>query len=107
LSSTPSTLNVIDSIRNIPLDFTGKYAKKVIDASPISYVRDAKLRGNAFMPNDTTGLVASVDSGFFVDHTDPLEALAWVRHEMDWPLGELFDGFEFFLIFEARHRSRA
>ena len=76
-------------------------------ASPISYVKDAKLRGSAFNPDDISGLVSSVDSGFFVDHNEPLEALAWVREEMDWPLGELFDGHEFLLIIEARRRSRS
>jgi hypothetical protein len=55
-------------------------------ASPISYVKDAKLRGSVFDPDDTSGLVSSLDSGFFVDHNEPLEALAWVREEMDWPL---------------------
>ncbi len=49
----------------------------------------------------------SVDSGFYVDRNEPLEALAWVREEMDWPVGELFDGLEFLLILEARHRSRS
>ena len=58
-------------------------------------------------PSDTSGLVSSVDSGFFVDHAEPLEALAWVRQEMVWPLGELADGHEFLLILEARHRSRS
>ena len=76
-------------------------------ASPIRYVKNAKLRGSVFDPGDTSGLVSSVDSGFFVDHNEPLEALAWVREEMDWPLGELFEGHEFILILEARRRSRS
>jgi hypothetical protein len=78
-----------------------------MEASPIGYVKDAKLRGSVFTPSDTSGLVSSVDSGFFVDHAEPLEALAWVRGEMEWPLGELFDGHEFLLIIGARRRSRS
>ena len=76
-------------------------------ASPIGYVKDAKLRGSVFSPDDNSGLVSCVDSGFFVDHTEPLEALAWVREWMEWPLGELLDGHEFVLIFETRSRSRS
>lgn len=76
-------------------------------ASPITYVRDAKLRGSVFTPGDTSGLVSSVDSGFFVDHNEPFEALTRVRRrEMHWPLGELFDGYEFLIIVEARRRGR-
>jgi len=96
-----------DSIRTLQLGPIGKYAEEIMKASPISYVKDAKLRGSVFNPGDTSGLVSSVDSGFFVDHNEPLEALAWVREEMDWPLGELFDGHEFLLILEARRRSRS
>jgi hypothetical protein len=78
-----------------------------MEASPIDYVKDAKLCGTAFTPGDASGLVSSVDSGFFVDHAEPLEALAWVREDMEWPLGELFDGHELLLILEARRRSRS
>lgn len=75
-------------------------------ASPISYVKDAKLRGSLFNPEDVSGLVASVETGFWVDHTEPLEALAWARRTIDWPLGELHDGHEFLLVLEARRRVR-
>ena len=44
---------------------------------------------------------------FFVDHTEPLEALECVREVMDWPLGELADGHEFLLVLEARRRPRS
>ena len=102
-----STLKTIGSIETVRLGFIGKYAQEIMEASPIGYVKDAKLRGSVFTPNDTTGLVSSVDSGFFVDHAEPLEALAWVREDMEWPLGELFNGHEFLLILEARRRSRS
>jgi hypothetical protein len=75
--------------------------------SPVEYVRDAKLRGSLFDSKDTSGCICCVDSGFFVDHGEPLEALAWVRDSMQWPLGDLFDGHEFLLILEARRRSRS
>jgi hypothetical protein len=73
----------------------------------LDYVKKAKLCGSLFGPEDTSGLVSSVDSGFFVDHTEPLEALGWVREEFDWPLGELSDGHEFLLVLESRRRYRS
>ena len=69
-------------IRTVPLGFIGKYAEDVMEASPVSYVKDAKLRGSVFAPDDTSGLVSAVDSGFFVDHNELLEALASVTEEM-------------------------
>jgi len=46
-------------------------------ASSVCYVRDPKLRGRLFDTRDTSGLVSCVNTGFFVDHEEPLEALAW------------------------------
>ena len=56
--------------------------------SPIEYVRNAELRGNLFDPDDTSGVISSVWTNFFVDHAEPLEALNWVRQGLSWPLGE-------------------
>ena len=89
------------------LDFIRDNAEAIMERSPISYVKDAELRGSLFSPEDTTGLVSSVDTKFFVDHTEPLEALAWVRERLDWPLGELFDGYEFLFMVEVKRRDRS
>lgn len=99
-------LNIIDSINTVRLDFIKEHAEEVMRASPIRYVKDAKLRGSVFNPEDANGLVSSVDTGFWVDHTEPGEALAWARDIVDWPLGELHDGHEFLLILEVRRRIR-
>lgn len=96
-----------DSLSTVRLNTIGKYAQEIMETSPIQYVKDAKLRGSIFNSSDTSGLVSCVDSGFFVDHAEPLDALGWVRENMDWPLGDLLDGHEFLLIVEARHRSRS
>ncbi len=102
-----SILRTIDSLSTVRLRFIGKYAQEIMEASPIDYIKNAKLRGSVFNPGDNSGLVSCVDSGFLVDHTELLEALAWVRKEMQWPLGQLFDGHEFLLILEDRRRSRS
>ena len=71
-----STLKTIGSIETVRLGFIGKYAQEIMEASLIDYVKDTKLRGSVFTPIDTTGLVSFVDSGFFIDYAEPLEALA-------------------------------
>ncbi|KAL2045869.1 hypothetical protein ABVK25_011972 [Lepraria finkii] len=57
------------------MDFIHENAKAVMKGAPIDYVRDAKLPGSLFDPEDSSGLVSSVDTDFFVDHAEPLEAL--------------------------------
>lgn len=80
-------------------------AEAIMKASPIRYVKEAELHGSLFDREDTSGVISSVYTNFFVDHTEPLEALAWVREWLDWPLGELLDGYEFLLIMAVRRRN--
>ncbi len=76
--------------------------------SPVLYIADAKLCGTIFDTDDATGLVSGVNTGFFVDHAEPLEALEQLRHDWNWPLGDLPDGYEFLLLVPAkRRRSRS
>lgn len=105
MSLLGSTLNITASIGTVRLGYIKEYAEEIMKASPIRYVEDAKLRGSLFDPEDASGLVSCVDTGFWVDHTEPLKALAWVRGTVEWPLGELHDGHEFLLVFEARRRT--
>jgi hypothetical protein len=77
--------------------------------SPIGYVRDAKLYGTLFSDSatDTNGLVSGVNTEFFVNHGEPLGALAWLQAQDTWPLGHLPDGHEFLLMFESMRRRRS
>jgi hypothetical protein len=93
---------MLGSIDTVSLGFIKENAESIMQASPVSYVRDAKLRGKLFQPTDDSGLVCSADTGFHVDHEEPLEALARVRQWREWPLGELIDGHEFVLIIQAK-----
>lgn len=86
------------------LNFIGKNAKEVMLTSPIPYIRDAKLCGTLFDADDTSGIISGVNTNFFVDHTEPLEALAVVEAEWQWPLGKLPDGHEYLLILPAKQR---
>ncbi|OAA68081.1 Acyl-CoA N-acyltransferase [Niveomyces insectorum RCEF 264] len=99
------------ALPSIPLDFAGQHAAAVLAGSPISYVREAKLRGSLFSQDVAAeeDRVSLVDSGFFVDHEEPLSALEWLRDKNLWSLGGLPDGHEFILVFQGarRHRSRS
>lgn len=79
ISVVNPTLNIVGSVNTVRLDFIKEHAEEIMKASPIRYVKDAKLRGSLFNPEVASGLVSSVDTGFLVDHTEPLEALAWAR----------------------------
>lgn len=76
-----------------------------MSASPVRYVKEARLHGSLFDPLDTSRLVSSADTGFGVDHAEPLEALAWARGARNWPLGDSQDGHEFLLVLEVGHRK--
>lgn len=91
-------------IEKVPLDLIKENAKMIMEASPVSYIKDAKLCGCLFEPGDSTGLVCGVDTGFFVDHEEPLDALEIVRQNWQWPLGDLLDGHEYLLIVPGKHR---
>jgi hypothetical protein len=93
------------------LDFMQACASEVMADSPIAYVKTAKLCGSLFQTGDTgtgSSLVSGVDTNFYVNHEEPLDALAWLQDQGLWQLGHLPDGVEFLLIFETpRRRSRS
>ncbi|TQV94671.1 ankyrin repeat-containing protein [Cordyceps javanica] len=100
MSSHPAA----SSIEKVSLDFITKNALGVMQVSPITYIRDAKLCGTIFDGNDSTGLVSGVNTSFFVDHEEPLNALEIIRESLQWPLGDLPDGYEYLLIVPAKAR---
>lgn len=72
-------------------------------ASPIPYVRDAKLRGLLFEGFDaSTELVCEADTNFFVDHKEPEEILNAISGAKKWSLGKLPEGHEYLLILKGR-----
>ncbi|KDN70845.1 putative conserved hypothetical protein [Colletotrichum sublineola] len=92
---------------DVSMDFAWEHAANVLKASPITYMREAKLRGSLFHSNDTSGMVSGVDSNYYVDHAEPFEALAWFKEGGNWPLGELPEGHEFLFLVEKARRRRS
>lgn len=100
--STTSNKGPQDGFKNLELDYIRDNASGILASSPIKYLRTAKLSGSLFNKHDNSGLVCGVDTNFFIDHTEPLQALEEVRKFREWPLGDLLDGCEFLVIVQAK-----
>lgn len=121
MSSHPAALLALSRacagqcIAEIPLAFARDHAAGILASTPTSYVRDAKLCGSLFSGDDKgkdgsggeDGVVCAVDSHFFVDHKEPNEALARLRRDDRWPLGDLPEGHEFVLVFQRPSKPLA
>jgi hypothetical protein len=61
---------------SLDLTFCQRNAKSILVGSPVAYVKDMELCGSLFEGGCTTGAVSCVFTNFYVDHNQPLEALA-------------------------------
>lgn len=86
------------NIHHIDLTFCKQNAKLILEASPVEYVKSMELRGALFQDECATGAISSVFTNFYVDHDEPLQALATYKARGSWVLGELFDGHEYLII---------
>ncbi|KAL5933763.1 hypothetical protein ACKVV1_000023 [Pyricularia oryzae] len=95
-------------IEKISLRLIKEDGDAIMKASPVAYIKEATLCGSLINADDQSGLVLGVNTSFYVDHTEPLEALKTVREDWAWPFGDLPDGHEYLLILEGRGlRSRS
>ena len=51
-------------MNTVRLNFIMEHMEEIMKASPIRYIKEAKLRGRLFNPEDFSGLVSSVDTSF-------------------------------------------
>jgi len=66
------------------------------------YVKDMELHGSLFKDGCTTGTISCAFTNFYVDHNEPLEALAAYKAGKCWVLGELLEGHKFLIILPAQ-----
>ena len=77
----------------------------------VPYLSDVQLVGSIYEKepavnnDDTIQAVSLVQSNFFVDHTEPLAALAQLQD--NWVLGPLLDGHEFLVVLPATSVRRS
>lgn len=88
------------SPRDIDTAFIAEHGANILATCPIPYLQNVRLTGQLFDPNAPPGTVSLVDSSFPVDHQEPLEALQVYNRDGGWPLGDLLDDHEFFVILE-------
>lgn len=85
-------------IQSIDLGFCRQNARAILEGSPVGYVREMQLRGSLFEDKCAPGTISCVFTSFYIDHAEPLEALAAYQARGQWLLGELLDGHEFLII---------
>jgi len=94
-------------ISEVDTTFISQHAKRILNDSPVPYIRNTELRGSLFEEECTSGAVSCAYTKFFVDHAEPLEALEAVRKSGRWPLGEPLEGHEFLVMIPVLAQSRA
>jgi len=88
-------------LERVDLAIARTLASKIMDTSPVGYVRTAKLHGSLFDDNVSDGTVSCADTDFFVDHAEPDAALdAVLGKNIEWPFGRLPEGHEFLAFVE-------
>jgi hypothetical protein len=85
-------------VHAIDTTFMRQNAAKILKDTPVKYLHGAQLRGSLFEENCASAAISCLDTRYFVDHKEPMEALAVFREAGGWSLGELPDGHEFLLI---------
>jgi len=74
---------------------------RLLRTTPIEYLRSAQLRGSLFEDDAIDpSAISSAFTQYYVNHDEPLEVLQ--EYRSIWPLGELLDGHEFFLLVRAQ-----
>ena len=82
----------------IDTDFIIRNTAKILEATPIDYLKNVKLAGSLFDDSCTTGAVSCVFTEFYVNHDEPLAALEFFKTRRRWCLGELPEGHEYLII---------
>ena len=79
-----------------------EHAQAIMAASPVNYVKSAKPKGSLFEKGREDGVVCCADTAFWVDHAEPLAALAAIKErDVQWPFGELPEGCEYLVLVKA------
>lgn len=89
-------------LEGINLSVASILANKIMDTSPVEYVRTARLHGSLFDDKESDGTVSCADTNFFVDHAEPDAAMqAVLSRGVEWPFGRLPEGCEFLALMEC------
>lgn len=83
---------------NLNIGFIQANIRPILNSTP-EYLKTTELRGALFEQTpQNPGTICCLFTSFYVDHTEPSEALSRFN---EWPLGELPEGHEFLVVVEA------
>jgi hypothetical protein len=92
-------------IEHLNFDLAKKHGKDIMAASPVDYIRSARLNGSIF---EKFYDVCYAFTDFWVDHKEPRDVLARVMKKgRGWPLGQLPDGCEYLALVDGGERRRS
>jgi hypothetical protein len=92
-------------IEHLNFDLAKKYGKGIMAASPVDYVKSARLNGSIF---EKFYDVCYAFTDFWIDHKEPSDVLASaVKNGRGWPLGQLPDGCEYLALVDGGERRRS
>lgn len=120
MSSHPGALMALSralgpGLEALDLSFIRTRAQNVLATCPVEYISRTRVRGVLFADHpasaqdegrvDEDGSVCVADSGFWVDHTEPMGVLAGVRMAREWPFGELSEGCEWLVLVKSSQEN--
>ncbi|KAH6674445.1 hypothetical protein B0J14DRAFT_653740 [Halenospora varia] len=116
LSSSPWTICAVLSVFGLGVRITGHIIHsmrenvRVMESCPAEYVRTATHKGTLGRllerKRGEKGVVSCADTGFWIDHVEPKEALRVLEGKgVEWPFGVLWNGCEFLDVLEVRSWS--
>lgn len=112
LSSHPAAIQTLlracgSSLETYEHGMAKKHARAMMRSCPAEYVCTAQLRGSVFdQVHSIDGAVSCADTGFYVDHGEPLAALGDLQARgVEWPFGHLPDGCEFLAVLVQCHQT--
>lgn len=95
LSSHPfaiaAALRVFGRGSGLDINFQREHAHSIMESCPVEYVRSAKVLAGGHC----------ADTQFWVDHTEPKEALRVMGERHNWVLGDLPEGCEYLALIKC------
>jgi hypothetical protein len=100
-SAHPAAIWALEAIGRVDFEFVKRRLPDVLSHSPVQYLHNSKPHGSLFDNNTKDGTYCSIDTQFFVDHTEPLTILDQIPRN-NWPYGSLLEGHEFATIVQHK-----
>ena len=85
-------------VGSVDTKFIQDNTRKILAATPIPRLKKRPLHGSLFEDDCVTNAVSLINTQFYVNQSQALEALDNYKKEKQWCLGDLFEGHEYVLV---------